>query len=275
MLKAIYDPGYGLALAQTLRSPIFSVSEEDLWSVHLAGRYESNGKAYCNWVKGLDEAQGSEELLRARGLLGKWRKEYRQDKLPAHETLARCYHDANLIPRYVSAVPKDLRMRVAQNLEWVLNLAIEAGGGRHAQLSEYADYLDTLAEAGDAEAFTPPTQSGVLRTMTVHGAKGLESPVVVLANSNYRGRYSHSRLIVGWDQKNLGGVPSHVSFFRFDGDAVSRQRNSGRGKQEPCRAREPQHALRRGHAGKEPAASFGPADQEPDIQMGRSRQVGS
>lgn len=211
LLRSIYDPGYGLAVAHVLRSPVFSATEDDLWAVRQAGL---GGRGGCDWVKGLREAKGSGALGRAQELLGKWREEYRRQKLPAHETLARCYHDAGLVGRYMDAVPDNIRMRVAQNLEWVLNLAIEADGGRHAQLAEYAEYLEGMAGAETLQGDAAGDRPDMIRTMTVHKSKGLESPVVVLANADFNDRNPEAGLVVGWGPRGLGGEPSHVSFVR-------------------------------------------------------------
>ena len=162
LLQAIYDPQYALAVAQVLRSPIFAVTEADLWEVHKAGGPKDRKAA--DWVTGLRKAQGSPQLARAQELLQAWRASYRSDKIPAHEMLARCYHDADIIQRYVQAVPISIRKQVVQNLEWILNLGIEADGGRHAQLADYHTYLCHLAQnktgAGSAAA-----QRGVLRNL--------------------------------------------------------------------------------------------------------------
>lgn len=220
LLKSIYDPGYGLAVAHVLRSPAFSATEDDLWAVRQAGL---GGRGRCDWVRGLREARGSRELVRAQELLGKWREEYRRQKLPAHETLARCYHDAGIVGRYMDAVPDNIRMRVAQNLEWVLNLAIEADGGRHAQLAEYAEYLEGMAGADTLQGDAAGDRADMIRTMTVHKSKGLESPVVVLANADFNDRNPEAGLLVGWGPRGLGGEPSHVSFVRDRGAASGPQ----------------------------------------------------
>jgi ATP-dependent helicase/nuclease subunit A len=47
-------------------------------------------------------------------------------------------------------------------------------------------YLDTLRDVGAREGEAPPEASGSIRLMTIHKAKGLEVPVVVLADSARR-----------------------------------------------------------------------------------------
>ena len=211
LLRSIYDPAYALAVAQVLRSPVFSLSEDDLWQVHVAGLDKE--KKHSNWAFGLARAKGSKDLERAKKLLSKWRSEYCNEKLPAHETLARCYHDANIVERYVAAVPEKIRKQVGQNLEWILNHAIEAGGGRYAQLPEYVRYLEDMTEA-DNISDAQDGISGAIRAMTVHGAKGLEGNVVVIANANYSPQRDAASLVVGWGGKEVGDKPSHISFVR-------------------------------------------------------------
>ena len=209
LLHAIFDPSYGLMVAQVLRSPVFGVSEDDLWAVYQAG-LPGAGKE-CNWVKGLELASGSDDLTRAKGLLCVWRDSYRRGKLPAHELLAQCYKDANIIERYVESVPQDIAKRVVLNLDWILNYSLEAQGGRLVLPSEYAAHLRELSEAGEKSDLADEGDN-LIRSLTVHGAKGLESKVVIVVNSDYRTGTKWDKLLVNWDLTHLR--PSHFSFCR-------------------------------------------------------------
>ena len=211
LLHAIFDPSYGLMIAQVLRSPIFGVSEEDLWKVYQAGLLEKDGEKRCSWTTGLKKAKGSDNLKRAQEKLQDWRDSYLERKLPAHELLARCYQEANIIKRYVEAVPRDIAKRVALNLDWILNYSLEAQGGRLVLPSEYAAHLRELSEAGE-ETDLADEGGEVIRSLTVHGAKGLESEVVIVVNSDYGLPSQWDKLLVTW---NLGSSrPSHLSFCR-------------------------------------------------------------
>lgn len=77
------------------------------------------------------------------------------------------------------------------DLEALVALALEADDGRSPSLGRFLDQMRLLAEAPDQEApalgALPDSLSGV-RIQTIHGSKGLESPVVVLVGLGTRGR---------------------------------------------------------------------------------------
>lgn len=226
LLHAIFDPGYGLMVAQVLRSPIFGVSEDDLWKVYQAG-LSDEGKG-CSWAKGLKQVKdGSGNLKEAQKMLRTWRKSYLNQKLPAHELLAQCYahcyKDANLIERYVKAVPEEIAKRVVLNLDWILNYSLEAQGGRLVLPSEYAAHLRELSEASEATDLANEGDN-VMPSLTVHGAKGLESKVVIVVNSDYRTQNSGNNLLVTWDLGKLR--PSHLSFYRNKDSATDSQKQA-------------------------------------------------
>ena len=231
LLHAIFDPNYGLMVAQVLRSPVFDVSDDDLWKVYKAGLPEE-GK-YCNWAKGLDQAEnGSNNLQKAQKLLDSWRASYRKEKLPAHELLARCYQEADIIKSYVATVPPGIAKRVVLNLDWILNYSLEAQGGRMVLPSEYAAHLQELSEAGE-ETYLAAEGDQVIPSLTVHGAKGLESKVVIVANSDYNTSNNWDNLQVIWDLDKRR--PSHLSFCRGKEYATDCQK---RAQEELAKARE-------------------------------------
>ena len=214
LLQAIYDPANGLALIHVLRSPIFSIDENDIWAVFSAGRNKDSKITRCNWYRGLIKAQGSSQLQRARQMLATWRKLYLYGKLPAHEMLARCFHDADIVNRYAKALPVQLRRRAVLNLQWLLNYAIEADGGHHVQLADYVQHLLQLSEQSSLRD-TAEQPAGMIRTCTVHGAKGLESPIVIVVNSNALERNKSDQLLLRWENDSATGmrIPVHFSFF--------------------------------------------------------------
>ena len=215
LLHAVFDPDYGLMVAQILRSPVFNLDEDDLWRVFSAGRTR-DGKR-CDWFTGLanaaQEGGASERLKEAHCSLDRWRTIYRQEKLPAHELLSRCYADAHIIDRYAEKVPPEIAKRVILNLEWILNYSLEAMEGSLALPSEYAEHLQKLKEA-DEDISPDAGQENVIQSLTVHGAKGLESPAVAIANCNYGSSDSGPRLLVSWNLRQSDQKPSHFSFLR-------------------------------------------------------------
>lgn len=225
LLRTIYDPANALALAHVLRSPIFGIDENDLWEVFAAGTLEiGQDKKIYDWYRGMRKARGSKKLTFAQKMLAKWRYLYLNGKLPAHEMLAQCFFDADIVNRYAKALPEEMRQRAVENLQWILNYAIEADGGHHVHLADYVQHLEQLGEQTSLNtAFTQP--AGMIKTCTVHGAKGLESPVVVIVNSNAGERTNVGNLLLRWenDAETNTRKPVHFSFFPFSNQTVTAQ----------------------------------------------------
>ena len=175
LLRALHSPFDDLALSSALRSPVFSCTNNDLqvlaklphkWWWHRLGALAG-------------EMPPEHALSRAWELLNKWRQQI--DKIPVHDLLDRIYADSNLVGRYFSATPKFLRHRIEANLNTFLEMALEADGGRYPSLAHFIESVQTLA----TDEITQSAQStdNRIRIMTIHGAKGLESPVVFVADT--------------------------------------------------------------------------------------------
>lgn len=215
LMRAVSDPRNSLAVAHALRCPLFDASEDDLWAVHRAGGGQLGKRG--NWDAGLRLAQGSEKLSRAKKLLARWRNRYLKEHLPAHEMLASMYCDASVYERYVSSVPVEMGERCVRNLERIMNCAIEMDGGKVVQLGELARRLAGPGEERSGDIRKASRPEGCVAMMTVHAAKGLESPVVVLSNSEAAGRPESAQALVGWQPGEA--APQHCSFCRSKNEA--------------------------------------------------------
>lgn len=182
LLQWLILPFDNLSLAGILRSPLFSVSNEDL----IAIKQISKG----SWLERLEKyVQLTPEhkiLPRAYQLLIQWQDD--ASKLPVHDLLDKIYSEANVLARYVAAFPQHLNQRVAANLNRFLELALEMDSGRYPSLSRFSSWLNELRqmenEAPD-EPVTPASDETEQRVqiLSVHAAKGLEAPVIFLADS--------------------------------------------------------------------------------------------
>jgi ATP-dependent exoDNAse (exonuclease V) beta subunit len=175
------DPGDKVALAAVLRSPFVGVTDATLLRLwrHRRGfeldavrRWEELGPAlpdgegqrlarFLGWFEPLREAQGVwplERLLR--------------EAFDASELLAR-----------LAASPEGAQ--AVANVEKLLGLAerwARAGKGDGRQLAEHlldladSDPLEAVAELGDA------AEAGLVQLLTVHQSKGLEWPVLCVAD---------------------------------------------------------------------------------------------
>ncbi len=179
LLNWLSMPFDNLALAGILRSPLFAVSDEDL--MLLAG--ERTGSWFDRLGELANDLPDSAPLAHARQLLSGWRALAGQ--IPVHDLLDRIYSEANVLARYRAAFPPHLIPRVMANLTRFLELALEMDSGRYPSLMSFAHWLKELHQS-DSEAPDEPAAAGQqdrVRIMTIHGAKGLEAPVVFLIDS--------------------------------------------------------------------------------------------
>lgn len=196
LLTILVMPYNNLALAQVLRSPVFAVSDEDL--IRLAA---DGGGAY--WYERLAQFTNTTgptaALARAQRLLGRWSRWAGQ--IPVHDLLDRIYSEGNVLRRYEAAFPEGLRARARSNLTRFLELALEVDSGRYPSLAHFIHRLQELRrhrlEAPDA----PPAGStdDRVRILTIHASKGLEAPVVFLADTTAStARNEALRTVVQW-----------------------------------------------------------------------------
>ena len=176
ILTASYD---NLALASVLRSPIFAATDEDL--MRLATVPDE-----LSWYERLLQTGANEPpdhpLARACRLLQRWGE--CADRIPVHDLLDRVYNEGNILARYASAAPPHLKSRVEANLNRFLSQALEVDSGRYPSLAHFLARLDVLAnEDRNAPSETLSTEPQRVSILTIHGAKGLEKPVVFLADA--------------------------------------------------------------------------------------------
>jgi len=179
LLEILGAPFSNLSLAQTLKSPIFDLSDEDL--IALASLKEGQ---WFSRLYALSHLQPeNERITRATRLLESWRKLV--GILPVHDLLDRIYSESNLIERYVAAYPPHLQHRVVSSLNRFIEIALEIDSGRYPSITRFLYRLQALRNSTqDAPDETPAGKSDArVRLMTIHAAKGLEAPVIFLADA--------------------------------------------------------------------------------------------
>ncbi len=193
-LTAIDDPTDQVAVVATLRSPAYACSDADLWT------WAQGGHGF-NYLEGRSGADGP--VARAFDSLRTLHGE-RLDTSPG-----------GLIERFV----RERRLR---------ELALTGGRAyeRWSRIQLLAEMALRLADAGrpslrdfvlwarhqvDRDVRAPDVasneQSDVVRVMTVHAAKGLEFPIVILTGLN-SGKRNRSKKVI-FDHSN--GVASNIS----------------------------------------------------------------
>ncbi len=187
LLNTLITPYNNLALAQVLKSPIFSASDDDLI---LLARQAGGKNHETHWYKRLlllaeeNNETLSRPLQRAAKLLPHWQQ--LAEQLPVHDALDRIFSEGNIIKRYIAANQTQNKQKVAANCQRFLELSLETDSGRYPSITRFLQRLDHLQNFSASPPEEPLSQSDEsrVRLMTIHGSKGLESPVVFLADCN-------------------------------------------------------------------------------------------
>ncbi len=133
-------------------------------------------------------------------------------RAPVHDFLDAVLSQVDAFARYPSAVEPAQREVVHANLCAMLGLALDVDAGRYPSLARFLRRLrgfDTLEDReGPSEGRADAVDA--IRMMTIHGSKGLEADLVVLADAHGRAQPDGQRLHVDWSPELPR--PSQVSF---------------------------------------------------------------
>lgn len=196
LLQFLSTPFNNIALARVLKSPVFECTDADL--VMLAQQPQESG-TWLERMRSMATSAEPEKWQEIFQLLQNWRQ--LAGRLPVHDLLDQIFHQGRLLEKYSRCLPIHLRQRARSNFEQLLNLSLDMDAGRYPSLHRF---LNHLTELGSLAKDAPDEgQSGgvfhCVHIMTVHGAKGLESPVVFIADtgSARQSRKAHD-CIVDW-----------------------------------------------------------------------------
>ncbi len=166
LLSVLNDPLDELALVGVLRSPLFALDDAAIFCLRFANPHSLWDALMASSNPAPDPLAFARETLRH--LYG----------LRGQRTVVELLREALVITGYmatISALHDGERRRV--NIEKLLQAARHSG---NVGLTDFKDYLDMLLRVEPREGEAPLEGSGSVRLMTVHAAKGLEFPVVIL-----------------------------------------------------------------------------------------------
>ncbi len=205
LIDTLLTPFNNLALAQVLKSPLFSATDDDL-QLLAAPKLKGHWFERLNLLS--DELHDQHPLYRAWFYLNEWRT--LTDKIPVHDLLDKIFAQSDCLERYKRSTPEPLQARVQANLTLFLEMALNLDSGRYPSLSHFLFYLRSLKNTpSDAPDEAPmETREPRVRIMTIHASKGLEALVVYLADTiNVAKDRSSLSTLVDWPVENK--QPAH------------------------------------------------------------------
>ncbi|WP_370843022.1 helicase-exonuclease AddAB subunit AddA [Megasphaera sp.] len=205
LLRCIDNPEQDLAMAAVLRSPLVGLDETALAGVRLAGDgtlWQNLPAFVASLPDGVDEKEDLQQFMAA---FDSWRTYSRRHGVA--ELLQRLYDDTAYVD-FVGAMPGgDVRQA---NLKALYDRARQYEEAGFRGLFRYLQLMDKMKEDGLdlAPAKVVSEKEDVVRIMSIHKSKGLEFPVVFVADMgkafNHRDTQDqilfHNRLGIGLKQ---------------------------------------------------------------------------
>jgi len=225
ILSFLVRPFDSAALFGALRSPYFSLSDAVLYHIHHLPQAGQDWSLYkkLNICAEICKSQSSQEIegigihsssdrdliIRASALLASWKKITHRDSVIS--LIRRVIHDSQILTIYGAL--DDGAQQVA-NLNKLMGIVRKRSEGAYYSLSDLVEDLTVSItdEEREGEAALEALSQTSVNIMTVHAAKGLEFPIVILPDMGYTREGDLGTVLFG-DHTSLFGVkipdPSH------------------------------------------------------------------
>lgn len=178
ILRALADPTDDLAMAGLLRSPAFGLTDSALYQLRWKGANASHYWAALHDDLSVLSAEDQQRAARVVKILEDLIPQV--DRVPVAELLKKLVDATDY--RAIMAIG-DLSGgggRLWRNLDKLIEDAQASG---KINVRDFLEYLTVINEAGAREGEAPAEALGSVRLMTIHRSKGLQFPIVVLADA--------------------------------------------------------------------------------------------
>jgi len=185
LLKVLDNPQRDIELAAVLRGPFFNITDTELARIKIWKKTVPPPNTYYDRVLGYSRSGNdalAEKLTFMWDRIGRWRTRARRDNIA--DLIWRIYSETGLLS-FVSALPNGQARRA--NLLKLHERAIQFEGFTSSagipSLRRFVEFIEKLQATGRDWAPAEPQGSvgNAVRIMSVHKSKGLEFPVVFLA----------------------------------------------------------------------------------------------
>ncbi|GAB4122302.1 MAG: hypothetical protein Fur005_39950 [Roseiflexaceae bacterium] len=215
LLTFLANPHDDLALVGILRSPLFALDDATILEIRLIGNQPL-------WAQMHAIAQPSEALRNARSILSDLLALH--GRVPVSELLRRAIQQTGYMIA-VSLLADGERRRV--NIEKLIEAARTTPA---SSLTTFTAYLEDLLKLEAREGEAPLEAGNTIRIMTVHRAKGLEFPLVVLPDLSHatppsRALWLHEKGYgLGLKLRNAGEWSETAAFRALQAEQQRRER---------------------------------------------------
>ena len=205
ILMALDDPTDEVAVAAALKSPIAAVSDQDLFD-YVWGAGDGKRRRLRLYDDQPDHAPAA--IIDGLALLGRLRGGLRTRSLP--EFVEYVLRESRLLDaQFLHAHRSDDR---AANLQTLILRAAEFAEAEGDTLRPFVQWLSQrqTQDLSEAESPTSEVAGDVVRIMTIHQAKGLEYPIVILPKLAAGNRQDQTKVIVNRTSDPETGEPRNT-----------------------------------------------------------------
>ncbi|HUU84293.1 MAG TPA: helicase-exonuclease AddAB subunit AddA [Phycisphaerae bacterium] len=200
LLQVLDNPQQDIPLASVLRSGVTGLSfdEDDLVAMRCTDREVPFHETVRRYAASGGDAELRERLSLLLSRVTRWRHEAR--RRPLADVLWSIYRDSGYLA-HTGGLDRGPARRA--NLLALHERARQFGGFTRQGLHRFLRFIESLESADRNLAGAPPTGStqNAVTVMTIHGAKGLEFPVVFVADLGHRFNLSDSSGRILFDRR--------------------------------------------------------------------------